>query len=347
MDVLTIILSASAVFTVISLVVAIATFVVTLVTNARGRRSARNEAALIQTVSGYIGESIDLDTLLTDINARAPGDVVVVLDKVAALVSGSAHNTLKPLLNHPDVKAILLAQLNRTHPQSQILAARLLADVPDQQVIAALQRQLQASNPLSRLAAALALVRLDAIGSTTDLIERLAIDTEAQSYGLIILFRELLNRDIFELVELLHADVPEFIKTLGIDALGHSGNYSALQSLMMFAENDSVVLRLHALKALNKLQHPGAAPAVEAGLSDISAAVRNEAAVCAGALQLPQTRPDLERLLDDPDWTVRFNAAQALIKIGEAGQAVLVNHQTLNTPGGLIARQILAEHEAA
>jgi len=347
MNALAIIVALSVAFSVLSLGVSIATFVVTLVANARGRRSARNEAALIQSVSAYIGEAVDFETLLADIRPRAPGDVVVVLDKVAALVSGSAHNALKPVLNHPDVKAALLSELGRSHPQSQILAARLLAEVPDPEVIGALHQQLRASNPLSRLAAALALVRLDAIGSTRNLIEMLAIDTEAQSYGLIVLFRELLQRNVFELVELLHADVPEFIKTLGIDALGNSGNYNALQSLMMFAENESAVLRLHALKALNKLQHPGALPAVEAGLADVSPVVRAEAAVCAGELQLPQTCLRLEQLLEDPDWTVRFSAAEALIAIGEDGRSTLASHKNQETPGGLIARQILAEKEAA
>lgn len=336
----------SVVFCVLSLLVSVATFFVAIVASAQGRRSARNEAALIKAVSGYIGGAVSIEALLGDLRASAPGDMVVVLDKVAALVSGSARDALYPVLNHPDVKAILLSQLRLRHPQSQILAARLLAEVSDPQVITALRRQLQAPNPLSRLAAALALARLDAIGSVQDLVGKLKIDTEAQSYGLMVLFRELLNRNISELVELLHLDVPEFTKVLGIDALGNSGNYNALQTLMLFADNDSPVLRLHAIKALKNLKHPGAEPAIQTALSDVSAAVRAEAASCAGELQLPKAQPDLERLLEDPNWTVRLKSAQALLKLGETGPAALVDRRSLNTPAGLIARQVLLEQQA-
>jgi len=347
MDWVALIGSTSVAFIILSLLVSVATFVMTLTANARGRRSARNEAALIQTMSGYIGGVVDIDAALESLRTSARGDVVVVLDKVAALVSGSAHDALTPILNHPDVKAILLSELKRSHPQSQILAARLLAEVPDPEVINALQKQLRTSNPLSRLAAALALVRLDAIDSVRDLIDTLNIDARAQSYGLLILFRELLTNRLAELVELLHMDVPDFTKVLGIDALGHSGNYAALQSLMLFAENDSPMLRLHAVRALKNLQHPGAEPSIVSALADTSATVRAEAASCAGELQLPSTRPELVRLLEDPDWTVRFNAAQALVEIGIEGQTELAARRNLDTPGGQIARQILAEKKAA
>jgi adsorption protein B len=60
-------------------------------------------------------------------------------------------------------------------------------------------------------------------------------------------------------------------------------------------------------------------------LQDASWPVRAEACRTLGFLRLPHAAPDLERAAGDAVWTVRANAVHALAKLGDAGEAALLN----------------------
>lgn len=153
-----------------------------------------------------------------------------------------------------------------------------------------------------------------------------------------------------ELIGVLDSDVPVHVKLIAADALGHIGDPRAVPALLnlfhspgrdgdtihehkarrgrAFAErsqptNASVALRLAVVQALSVLVDPRALDAIQAALEDPIWEVRAQAVLCASQLGSSALIPRLEKLLQDEHWWVRFHAAEALFKLGEAGMKAL------------------------
>ena len=83
-------------------------------------------------------------------------------------------------------------------------------------------------------------------------------------------------------------------------------------------------------------------------LDSPAAEVRAAAARAAGRIGVEPALDRLERLLGDPDWWVRFQAAQALLRFGDEGQRRLQLAARRNEePARETAALTLAEHADA
>ena len=99
-------------------------------------------------------------------------------------------------------------------------------------------------------------------------------------------------------------------------------DFPQLARMAVFAEDGASELPRY-LAALGALGHPAAKPAVLRGLDRKDAAARAEAAAAAGRIGMEEAIERLADLLDDPEWQVRFNAADALVKLRPRGQEAL------------------------
>jgi HEAT repeat protein len=83
-------------------------------------------------------------------------------------------------------------------------------------------------------------------------------------------------------------------------------------------------------------------------LDSSSAQVRAAAARAAGRIGVESALDRLEQLLGDPDWWVRFQAAQALLRFGKEGERRLnVAAARNDEPARETASLTLAEHADA
>src|SRR5690606_22163343 len=105
-----------------------------------------------------------------------------------------------------------------------------------------------------------------------------------------------------------------------LDALGVSGDYGVLPDLITASTDADVEVRVAAIRALGRLQHPGGEAALARGMADTAWIVRSAAAEAAGLSGFTRLCDGVDRLLDDPEWWVRFRAGEALVRLGEEGR---------------------------
>jgi HEAT repeat protein len=99
------------------------------------------------------------------------------------------------------------------------------------------------------------------------------------------------------------------------------------------------------LAALAEIGHPAGSPAVLRCLNSHSTQVRAAAARAAGRIGVEPALDRLQGLLGDSDWSVRLQAAHALLRFGEEGERRLSLAATRNEePARETAMLTLAEH---
>lgn len=125
------------------------------------------------------------------------------------------------------------------------------------------------------------------------------------------------------LLALRRHDLTPEMRALLVDALGFSGDYRVLQSLVEAASDSHEEVRTAAVRGLGRLQHPAGETAIARAMTDPAWIVRSAAAEAAGAAGFSKLVAGLDGLLADPEWWVRFRAGEALVAIGADGLSVL------------------------
>jgi HEAT repeat protein len=145
----------------------------------------------------------------------------------------------------------------------------------------------------------------------------------------------------------LDSDLPANLKAVAAEALALCNDIAAAPAIADLAMNaDSGANELpRYLGALADIGHPAGAPAVLKWLDSSSAKVRAAAARAAGRIGIASALDRLEALLGDPDWWVRFETANALLRLGSEGQRRLILAAAGNQePARETAALTLAEH---
>jgi HEAT repeat protein len=120
-----------------------------------------------------------------------------------------------------------------------------------------------------------------------------------------------------------------------------------LPALMRLAQDPAHLVRIAALRALTRLQHPSSHSAILAALDDEHWDVRSAAAVAAGEFRLMEALPKLDSLLDADNWILRFNTALSLYQLGVAGRRVLLHRTRKPDVAGRTANLVLSEKGVA
>lgn len=316
-------------------------------------KQLKKRAAQLDELTMLILQYLEGGDESEDIVGSVSGMDAVLVGEVASelliVMHGENRTRLVELLEATGAIEDQLRFLRHGNGAERIRAATILGAYDKPEVVEALHEQLGHRSFSVGFAAAKALVELKAIASVRDLVERLEVGTRANSRALRIIFRNMLPDYLMEMIELLHEDVPAYVKALTIDALGRSGNYQALETLMLFATNETepMSVRVEALRAIALLEHPAAQPAVAKCLDDTLWPIRTHAAVCAGRIGLIDTLPRLSELLDDSEWWVRLRAGEALYALGERGIAVLERVKSDAATSYDTAERVLAEKRLA
>lgn len=232
----------------------------------------------------------------------------------------------------------------------RLSATEALAQFGDPASVDRLRAALTDSNAEVRFAAALSLATSGEAPPARELIRTLQIGTREHSLLAIDLFRHIAERRPVELkAVLVEEDMPSEAKVYVIEALSSSADYSLVPMIVSLAadEDDPAILARY-LRALSSFGHPGAEPAVRRGLQFRASDVRAAAAEAAGRIGLLSLAPQLGQLLGDPEWWVRFRAAEALAKFGPSGaeqlRGIAANAQE---PARTAASLTLAERDLA
>ncbi len=236
-----------------------------------------------------------------------------------------------------------LSELDARHQARRVHAIELLAALSGADARDDLQRKLSDASWPVRLAAAKALIRIDAMPDPERLAAALDTHRHGHSRELRTLIKDIARRDPLRLITLLDRGVNEHIRVLIIHALGRSGAYQVVASLLPYANDPSVDVRAETFRSFATLQHPLAVETIHAGLSDPAWEVRTQAAIAAGRLRVDESIDDLAALLEDPVWWARYRAAEALANLGDRGRAVLAERVATGAPSGPLAGQVLAE----
>ncbi len=318
-----------------------------LVLDRAERRREVVRRALTELTLGYLGDTVSLEEIRASPAARRPLVARAVITELSQMMRGHHIDRLAHLGREIGIVDNLLKELGHRRTARRANAARDLAMYREQRVIDSLMKALDDPEVDVHLAAADTLVQLDAIESVGDFIARLGIGYHLDSRALMKIFRRLAPGRIDQFIALLESDAPDPVKVLLLDALGESGDYSALNAMLRSAMEGSVQVRSEALRALSHLEHPGALPAVQRGLADPAWEIRAQAAKCAGRIILPETIDTLASLLSDEQWWVRLRSAESLSKLGPQGLQILEDAQAMPTNAGRIARVVIAQRMAA
>lgn len=286
-------------------------------------RRDRHLAARRRLASALLGDGeIDPETL-----RRIPDHVVTDLSlDLIQLVRGAERERFIRHATELGVPARLARRMRSGPARSRIVALRGLAQFDSEDARAALTRALRDRDRDIRLAAAQSLTDKGETLDLPELIRRLDLGTGQSSRLTVTLFQSLAStrpEEIRALVQQL--DENPAVRVTAVEALAATGDFSLvplIAELALAAEDGSEELARY-LHALGKFGHPGGAAAVRAYLASEAMTTRAAAAQAAGRIGMVDAADQLAALLDDPEWWVRFRAAEALVAIGAPGVARL------------------------
>ncbi len=305
------------------------------------RRAARRRQLVSELLQGTSPAGRDLK--------RLPPDLVTdtFLD-LMRLVRGEERARLVAHATDLGVADQLVRRARSLSARKRLLAVQSLAPFHDEDSLGLLHAALEDGNEDVRLAAALALAETGRSDQIHYLVERLGLGTEQSSLMMVTLFRAVAEDRPDEIKALVLAEGTNVQARLAaIEALAIRGDYSVvptIAALALAAADDSEELPRY-LRALGMLGHPAGRDAVMDGLSRSTTDARAAAATAAGGIGLRDSADILAALLDDGAWSVRFAAAEALMRLGEPGRSQL---REAARGGSEVARAaaatVLAEH---
>ncbi|MGN3973631.1 HEAT repeat domain-containing protein [Tsuneonella sp. SYSU-LHT278] len=310
------------------------------------RRAEKREEVRLRLIPILL-QGRDISIERSRFERRVAADLTVEL---AELVRGSDRDGLIAAATRVGAGKELAARLRSRAPQDRLVAAEALAMFPSytQQVTAL---ALNDRNADVRLGAALALAHEGRAPPVGQLVRCLGIGSSERSLLVVSLMRDLARTDPHAVEALLYdLDVPDAAKLAATDALAQSGaiDHAPLVAWMAETAEEGGELRPRIFRALGRVGHPSAHPAILAGLDSDRWPVRTTAAEAAGRAALVQAVPRLGELLGDKEWWVRFRSGEALLRLGPAGHLALEAAANGDLPVAReAARVILAEKRAA
>lgn len=326
---------------------ALAAMAALLIARLVGKRRAGRREEVRQRLIPILLQGRDISIERSRFERSVAADLTVEL---AELVRGSDRDGLIAAATRVGAGEELAARLNSRAPQDRLVAAEALAMFPSytQQVTAL---ALNDPNADVRLGAALALAHEGRAPPVGQLVRCLGIGSSERSLLVVSLMRDLARTDPHAVEALLYdLDVPDAAKLAATDALAQSGaiDHAPLVAWMAEAAEEGGELRPRIFRALGRVGHPSAHPAILAGLDSDRWPVRTTAAEAAGRAALVQAVPRLGELLGDKEWWVRFRSGEALLRLGPAGHLALEAAANGDLPVAReAARAILAEKRAA
>lgn len=302
------------------------------------------EAARKYWLRALLGESGPAERISWSPGSKS--QLVELSTELIQLVRGSDREAFVARAEQLGVPRLLRKRLGKGSPRVRVAAAEALAQFPGDESLDELTDALSDPTPDVRLSAALSLAQLGHAPPVRELIAKLGIGTREKSRLVVALFREIGRSRRNEIEELLVLpDVPAGAKAAAIESLAASGDYRmvpTVNQIVLDAPQDSPELPRY-LRALADFAHPAAEPAIRKSFASPNWEARAAAARAAGRIGLRDLGSELKDLLSDPEWWVRFRAAEALAALGEPGVALLRQATTEEEPARTAAARTIAE----
>lgn len=296
------------------------------------RRNRRHQAQRLALVPALLGASELPPGAASKI---APAVVAEVATGLIQLVRGADREAFVERATKLGVPQRLARLLRSGSARTRLAAAQAMGAFHDREGLQALRRALTDRNSDVRLAAAISIASTEDTECAAEIVPGLDQSADEPSLLLVSLFKRIAATrpgDVKRLVT--DAQTPPQVKVAAIEALAVTGDYTLvplIADLALSASDDAEELPRY-LRALGQLAHPAGRKAVIDGLHRASTAARAAAAAAAGQIGLVEAAPTLQALLDDPEWWVRFRAAEALIAFGDEGVALLSQATLSGTP---------------
>ena len=308
------------------------------------RRTRRREVQRQVLVPALLGVGELDESLATTISPAVMADVSINLIQ---MVRGAEREAFADRATQLGVPLRLAKLLRSGSTRRRLAAAQAMGAFHDEGSLTALRGALDDRNGDVRLAAALSLAAAGDTRGAAMILPTLARGEREPSLLILSLLKSIAADRPGEVKALMiSAHSHPLAKVAALEALVATGDYTLvplIADLALGARNDAEELPRYLL-ALGQLGHPAARAAVIDGLARPSTAVRAAAATAAGRIGLLETADTLRMLLDDPEWWVRFRAAEALLDLGEKGRSLLHEAARTGDPRARdAARTMLAE----
>lgn len=249
----------------------------------------------------------------------SPEQRLAAVSHLSRLVRGEDRARLTAFVDRHDLVDRVLAKTRRRRTARRVDAVRALGGVGGAQAIAALQDMLRNDRALPvRLEAAAMLARLEALPPANALLDALSLEDVPITPLHHALFRALAPHRADELLKLAQRRFPPALRALIVDALGWTDDYSTLGALEEASRSPETEVRLAALAAGTRLNHPAAGKWIESLLADPEQGVRAQAVRACATMGLRAALPTIERMRQDPSRWVRLRAHEAVATLGGA-----------------------------
>lgn len=289
----------------------------------KAKRLAGDRAAVILALSDMLRETPGAAEALRPYIGRARLMADALLE-FQGLVRGDDQDRILAELRELGLIEVLSARLNQGSRAGRMAVLEALAALGGPKARAAIRGAVASSSPEIRMAAIKAIADSGAPPSVGRLIDYAVAGDLPISRLYAELLRQVTATDPVAAVNALNrTDLSSAMRASLVDALGVSGDYQVLTSLISAAADEDPEVRTAAVRALGRLQHPAGEATIAHAMNDASWIVRSAAAEAAGAGGFSRLAGGLDRLLADPEWWVRFRAGEALVAIGLEGLAVL------------------------
>lgn len=256
--------------------------------------------------------------------SRRARTMAETLLEVSAVVRGAERDRLIGSLGAVGVPGRLRRRLVRDGVEGRIAAGEALAVFPGPETQTALCSALEGTrNVHLRVAILSSLADIGAPPELRSLLEEIGRGRGAESLLFLPILRRVAAHDPQAALALFREGGRPDQRPLLAEALGATGDYSALDALIEAAAAEDMELRIAALRALGALRHPAAEATLAAALADPAWEVRAAASEATGRIGLSDLGGRLCAQLSDPAWWVRFRAGEALVALGPKGLEIL------------------------
>lgn len=287
-------------------------------------RRARGRGAIVQSYLELMRGDLDaMDRL-----SRRKGSVPVMAEaflNVLDMVRGGERERLIESLDAFGFDTMLRKLMKRAEPTAKLAAIEALAAFPGAETEAALRRATHGPGAELRLAAVSSLLTIGAAIDLPELLAEMQRRRDPWSGSMIDTFKLIAERQPGDCATAFgRTDLPVPVRVMLANALGASGDYTILPILAEAVGDSSPMIRVAGIKALGRLMHPACGPVLARGAADPDPRVRAAAAMAIGDTGLTALIPRLVTLLEDSTWQIRFQAAEALARMGAPGRDALL-----------------------
>jgi hypothetical protein len=346
MNLLTIVLYASAILMTLSIILLLVIIVLRLVTDRNFRQEAEFRSRSKPLLRSFLAGDVTAEVAGAVLSSNPRLARLLMMEEAESLGEGGREKLLPLTASFPFVRSEL-SNLGSRHWEKRLRAAEALGYLGNDTALPGLMNALRDDILSVRFAAAYSLARLGCEDAVDPILRALDVPGEISQRRvaevLVILGAKVAGPMI---TVLTHPSAQENSIAIAARVVGSLRIHRGIQPLASLLAHPSANVRLNAVRSLASIADHSQTPAIARLAEDPAWEVRSAVMQALGRLGAADQINLLLQGLSDQEWWVRYNAAQALHAIGEHGITALreaVDHH-VDSYGRDMSRQILQQH---